>query len=111
MSPSNTVTLSGQVASEMPAPGKGRTCLFRLEHRQASVGKDGSIQTSSFALWARAWGHAAASILRHGRPGTEIVVSGRLNYLAETASIGLVVDSVSYVRPSQFAEPDKNASD
>lgn len=111
MSPSNTVTLSGSIASEMPCRGQqSRTALFRLEHRQASIGKDGSVQVSSFVLWARAWGHAAASVLKYGRPGVEIVCTGRLNHLSEVNAVGIVVDSVSYPRPSQLTESDKSAS-
>lgn len=112
MSPSNTVTLSGTVASEMPSRGPGgRTALFRLEHRQAAIGKDGQVQVAGFVLWARAWGHAAASVLKYAKPGVEVVVSGRLNYLSELNAVGVIVDSVSYPRPSQLEKADKSASD
>lgn len=112
MSPSNTVTLSGSVDSEMPRPGQqSRTALFRLEHRQAAIGRDGAVQVSSFALWVRCWGHSAASALKYAKPGVEVVVSGRLNFLSEMNAVGIVVDSVSYPRPSQLGELDKSASD
>lgn len=111
MSPSNSVTLSGQIASEMPSPGRGRTALFKIERRQAAIGRDGSVQVTGFVLWCRCWGHASASVLKYGKPGVEVVVSGRLNYLSEMNAVGIVVDSVSYPRPSQLAESDKSASD
>lgn len=110
MSPQNQITLSATIADD-PRPGQGRTALFRLEHRAAFQGQGGDIQTTSFVLWCRARGHAAASVLKYGRPGLDIIVSGRLAYLAETNAIGIIADSVSYPRPSQLAKSEKSGQE
>ncbi len=110
MTPTNTCSISGTII-ETPRPGQGKTALFRLEHRQAFQGKGGEIQTTGFALWCRAWGHGASSILRYGKAGLDVVVNGRLGYVSETNSIGIVCDSIAYPRPSQLANSEKSASD
>lgn len=108
MSPCNIVTLSGTITGEPPRPTAERVCLFKIECRHAFEHKSGDIGTTSFVLWCRAWGHGASSILRYGRGGLDVVVSGKLAYLSELNVVGIIADSVSYPRPSQLAKSEKS---
>lgn len=103
MIPANQIVLTGRLI-EAPKPGRKGTALFMLECRFAWQSPDGDIGSSGFALWCRAWGHAANSVLKYGKPGVEIIAHGRLAYLPEVDQLGIVADSIAFISPREVME-------
>ncbi len=98
MTPISVVTVSGKLA-EIQMPLGTETVRFVLLHDYAWTGPDGALHRGSFRVCCIAWGHAYHSLMKYGRLGLEVLVSGRLAVVSD--GVGVMVDSLAFTSPRE----------